>query len=164
MFDLGSIGMNSLQHLRRLLAYDEGANHEVLSLLQVAAVPLPRSVRWLAHIIAAEELWLDRIEGLSPHVVVWPDSNLEVIHSELQKLSNRWQASLSRLAEEGLISQVEYKNSKGEPWVSTVDDILLHVTMHSAYHRGQIAADFRAAGLQPPYTDYIHAIRRGFVK
>jgi uncharacterized damage-inducible protein DinB len=36
--------------------------------------------------------------------------------------------------------------------------------MHSAYHRGQIAADMRAAGFAPPYTDFIHAVRQGFVK
>jgi len=39
----------------------------------------------------------------------------------------------------------------------------MHVIMHSAYHRGQIATDMRAAGLTPAYTDFIHSIRRGFV-
>lgn len=156
--------MSSQKHLRRLLAYDEWANHEVLSFLDAASLPLPRSLRWLAHIIAAEELWLDRIEGLAPGVVVWPDSGLESIHRQIQSLSDHWRAYLARLTDEGLLSAVEYKNSKGEPWTSTVEDILLHVTTHSAYHRGQIAADFRATGLQPPYTDYIHAVRKGFLK
>ena len=40
-------------------------------------------------------------------------------------------------------------------------DILTHVTMHSAYHRGQIAADVRVAGFTPAYTDFIHAVRTG---
>jgi uncharacterized damage-inducible protein DinB len=39
----------------------------------------------------------------------------------------------------------------------------MHVIMHSAYHRGQIAADTRAAGFTPAYTDFIHAIRNEFV-
>ena len=60
-------------------------------------------------------------------------------------------------------SQITYKNSKGEAWTSAVEDILVHVTTHSAYHRGQIAADLRAAGIQPPYTDYIHAVRQGLI-
>ncbi|MGH9479278.1 MAG: DinB family protein [Terriglobales bacterium] len=35
-------------------------------------------------------------------------------------------------------------------------DILMHVALHSGYHRGQIAADMRSGGLEPAYTDYIH--------
>lgn len=43
-------------------------------------------------------------------------------------------------------------------------DILTHVLMHSAYHRGQIASHMRANGKTPAYTDFIHAVRQGFVK
>jgi uncharacterized damage-inducible protein DinB len=37
----------------------------------------------------------------------------------------------------------------------------MHVIMHSAYHRGQIAAEVRAAGLTPAYTDFIQSVRQG---
>lgn len=36
--------------------------------------------------------------------------------------------------------------------------------MHSTYHRGQIAAAMRKAGATPAYTDFIHAVRQGFVE
>jgi len=39
-----------------------------------------------------------------------------------------------------------------------------HVTIHSAYHRGQIASDVRSAGQEPAYTDYIHAVRQRFLE
>ena len=55
-------------------------------------------------------------------------------------------------------------NSKGEPWTSSVEDILTHVVLHAAHHRGQVASGLRAAGHEPAYTDYIHAVRRGLVK
>jgi uncharacterized damage-inducible protein DinB len=58
---------------------------------------------------------------------------------------------------------VRYTNSKGEPWTSTVEDILTHLVIHSAYHRGQIASDLRNAGQKPAYTDYIHAVRQGLI-
>jgi uncharacterized damage-inducible protein DinB len=45
-----------------------------------------------------------------------------------------------------------------------VEEILTHVTIHSAYHRGQIASDVRSAGLEPAYTDYIHAVRQRFLE
>jgi len=47
---------------------------------------------------------------------------------------------------------------------SRVEDILTHVLFHSAYHRGQIALQMRASALEPAYTDFIHAVRQGFVK
>ena len=64
----------------------------------------------------------------------------------------------------GLNEKIEYRNSKGEPWSSRVEDILTHVLFHSAYHRGQVALEMRAAGLEPAYTDFIHAVRQGFVE
>jgi uncharacterized damage-inducible protein DinB len=65
---------------------------------------------------------------------------------------------------ERLTEEVSYTNSKGEAWSSTVDEILTHIAIHSAYHRGQIAADLRSAGQTPAYTDYIHAVRHGLVE
>jgi uncharacterized damage-inducible protein DinB len=56
---------------------------------------------------------------------------------------------------------VLYTNSKGEPWESQVDDILTHLVVHGGYHRGQIAAELRAHGVAPPYTDFIQATRTG---
>lgn len=63
-----------------------------------------------------------------------------------------------------LSQAVSYKNSKGELWTSTVQDVLTHVLMHSAYHRGQIASQMRANGQTPAYTDFIHAVRQGLIE
>jgi uncharacterized damage-inducible protein DinB len=41
------------------------------------------------------------------------------------------------------------------PFRSQISDILLHVALHSSYHRGQIAAAVRAAGVTPVNTDFI---------
>ncbi|MGA7513237.1 MAG: DinB family protein, partial [Candidatus Sulfotelmatobacter sp.] len=71
---------------------------------------------------------------------------------------------LSQLPPVGLMETVVYKNTKGEPWTSTVEDIVTHVLLHSAYHRGQIATLVRASGEQPAYTDFIHAVRQGLVE
>jgi uncharacterized damage-inducible protein DinB len=75
-----------------------------------------------------------------------------------------WKDYLGTKTEAGLAQTVDYKNSQGEPWTSRVDDILMHLITHSAYHRGQAAASVRAAGFTPAYTDFIHSIRQRFVK
>ncbi len=148
--------------LQRLLRYDVWANQETLQSLPRKGAP-PRSLRWMGHIIAAELLWLSRMEEEPAPLPVWPDLSVEDCEDRQQGLSRRLTQSLSRWADP-LSRQVSYTNSKGEAWTSTVEDILTHLVIHSAYHRGQIASDVRSAGLEPAYTDYIHAVRQGLVQ
>ena len=155
--------MDFEQHLRRLFVYDEWANREFVQALAALQSPLERSRKLLAHIIAAEWVWLDRLEGRPQSMPVWPDLTIEECRRQTAELPLLWRRYLASLPSEQLSSRITYKNSKGEAWTSAVEDILVHVTTHSAYHRGQIAADFRAAGIQPPYTDYIHAVREGLI-
>jgi uncharacterized damage-inducible protein DinB len=54
-------------------------------------------------------------------------------------------------------------NTRGERYASRATDVLFHVVVHSAYHRGQVATDVRRAGGAPPVTDYVHATRTGLV-
>jgi uncharacterized damage-inducible protein DinB len=75
-----------------------------------------------------------------------------------------WETHVSRLAPGDLASPVSYTNSRGEPWTSSVRDILLHVVLHSAYHRGQIATAVRASGHEPAYTDFVHGVRQGLIE
>jgi len=115
----------------------------------------------MGHIIAAEMLWHARLSGEHPALPVWPDlapAQCEVWLDDLERL---WQKYLEHAVPARLGERVGYANTKGESFVSTVEDVLTHVVMHSAYHRGQIAADVRAAGRQPAYTDFIHATRTG---
>jgi uncharacterized damage-inducible protein DinB len=117
----------------------------------------------MSHIIAAELLWLSRMEGTPAPLPVWPDLSLEDCQERQRDLARRLTRSLAGWADP-LSRQVSYTNSKGEAWSNTVEDILTHVVIHSAYHRGQIASDVRASGLEPAYTDYIHAVRQGMLQ
>ena len=149
--------------LERLLAYDDWANRETLASLESIADPPPKSVKLLGHIVGAEELWYGRLMGDKPGPV-WPELSLAECRDAVEELARLWADYLQALTPAGLGQTVAYVNSKGEPWTSRVGDILTHVVLHSSHHRGQIASDIRAAGHEPPYTDYIHAVRRGFLK
>ena len=151
-----------IDHLRRLLQYDAWANMETLSSLRVGTPP-PRSLKWMAHIVGAECLWLARLRGEPTPLPVWPELEVGSCGKLLEELSRRWPEYLEDSAE-ALGDSVTYTNSKGESWTNTVEEVLTHVTIHSAYHRGQIASDLRAAGKVPAYTDYIHAVRQGSIE
>jgi uncharacterized damage-inducible protein DinB len=116
---------------------------------------------YMAHIVAAERLWLSRLEQRPQTLPVWPDFTVEQCDSQITELASLWENFLEGKAAADLLNRISYTNSKGENWTSRVDDVLLHVVMHSAYHRGQVASDLRAAGFTPAYTDFIHAVRHG---
>jgi uncharacterized damage-inducible protein DinB len=142
-----------------LLDYDAWANRETVQSLRQDKPPA-QSLRWMGHIVGAELLWLARIQGRPSELPVWPELTVEQCEARLQQLRA---ATAEALAGSGARA-IAYTNSKGEAWTSTVEEILTHVTIHSAYHRGQIASDMRSAGLEPAYTDYIHAVRQGFLQ
>jgi uncharacterized damage-inducible protein DinB len=156
--------MDLLEHLRRQFAYDEWANREVLTGLRASAHLPARPRQLLAHILSAERLWLERIRRQPQSLPVWPDFTLDQCEEQIVGLARQWREFFAQISPAGLSETVVYKNSKGEPWTSTVEDILTHVALHSAYHRGQIASQVRAGGEQPAYTDFIHAVRQGLVE
>jgi uncharacterized damage-inducible protein DinB len=156
--------MMMLPHLQRLFSYDNWANKEVLVSLQRIEKPPARLIQLLAHIVSAERLWLERIEVRPQTLPVWPSLTLTQCEQEMGTLSGRFRGYLSAIGEEELTRKIKYVNSKGESFLNEVQDILMHVVMHSVYHRGQIASDVRSMGFQPAYTDFIHGVRQRFIE
>lgn len=146
--------------IERTFLYNDWAHREELTRLCELPVPHDTAQRLFAHILATEWLWLGRIGRPARELDVWPDLTLEQCAAEIEPLREAWQIALRTV---DFHTTVEYHNSKGERWTSRVDDILTHVVMHGAYHRGQIATVLRQAGEAPPYTDFIHATRAGLL-
>jgi len=149
-----------VDNFRRLFRYDHWANEEVLRSLKAAKDTPTRSLGLLAHVVGAEYIWHSRLRQEPSPLTVW--SQLTVADSEhhILALKSLWESYLNSLGRDDLAASVSYKNTQGEAFTSGVSDILMHVVMHSAYHRGQIAADMRANGHTPAYTDFIHAVRQ----
>jgi uncharacterized damage-inducible protein DinB len=118
----------------------------------------------MAHILSAQKLWLERILNQPQSTAVWPSATIEECSALAEQISSAWRNYFKTLSQQMLDNNVKYRNSKGEPWSSRVDDILAHVLFHSAYHRGQIALQMRASGFAPASTDFIHAVRAGFIE
>ena len=145
----------------RLFAHMAWADRRLLRLLRDApAAPTPAVLRLLAHVVGAERIWLLRLRGEdSAPQPVWPELALE----EMEALAEANAAGYARLVA-GLDGrapdeQVAYRNTQGTEFRTRVADVLLHVALHGSYHRGQIAAAVRAAGVEPASTDYIVFVR-----
>jgi uncharacterized damage-inducible protein DinB len=148
-----------MQHLVRLVAHLEWADDRVLAALRSATAPDPACLELLAHILAAEHVWLARLKGESPRHPVWPALSLEECAGLVRANQHQLTAYVSSLTPEDLPRGVTYRNSAGQQFTSRVEDILLHVCLHGAYHRGQVAWALRRAGGVPMPTDYIAFVR-----
>jgi uncharacterized damage-inducible protein DinB len=122
--------------------------------------PDAETMRLFAHIVAAEHLWLSRIDGVKARVAVWPALSLDETVA-LEKENRPRFRELLRRPDDSRLQRIHYRNSAGNEFDNTVGEILTHVAMHGHYHRGQIARVMRAAGREPVYTDYIGFVRKG---
>ena len=133
--------------LRRLLRYDGWANGETLASLRQATPPAEGPPVDGAHRRRRVCGWPG--SGTSrPRWRCGPSSSWTQCATGLEHSPNVGRA-ISRRSRRGSRGGVGYRNSQGEYWTSTVADILTHVTMHSAYHRGQIAAAVRERADEP---------------
>jgi uncharacterized damage-inducible protein DinB len=150
-----------LDTLLRLFTHDDWANREAAAALARAPRAPEKARKVMAHVIGTEWLWYARIHGGASHMAIWPELAPAECIAESSRLLATWRDLLASLGPDGLARLVDYKNTKGEPWTSTVGDILLHVLLHSSYHRGQVATLLRDSGNEPVLTDYIFAVRQG---
>ncbi len=146
-------------HIRRLYDHLVWADARTLNALRAMhAAPLD-ALRLYGHLLAAEHVWLSRIEEREQEVPVWPALDLD----ECAALGAKNHAGFALIAETVSASElqrkVRYRNSKGDAFENTVEDILMHVALHGSYHRGQVARIVRGEGGAPQPTDYIFFIR-----
>jgi|SRR5882672_8611731 len=147
-------------HFIRLYKHVEWANGRVLESLRSARNPQKRDIELYAHILGVEHVWLARIKEETPRVAVWPALTLDQCEKLGRDNVGAFDDLLSRLTPGLLERSITYRNSAGDEFTSTIEDMLTQVAMHGAYHRGQIAASIRGAGDVPSPTDYI-AFARG---
>ncbi len=153
--------MESLDSLLKLFEYDYWANQEVLRSVATLNVTTERALKIAGHIIGAQRVWLGRLEAPDAAAPApWPLLSLEEANAAVSGMHHRWNSFLSNLTPERLDEDLVHRNSKGVEFRVPVRDVLMQLVMHSAYHRGQIAAAVREAGGKPAATDYIVYVRQ----
>jgi uncharacterized damage-inducible protein DinB len=151
--------MDRYEHVVRLLEYDDWANREFLGALQ--RQPSTEGAKLFAHIVAAQVLWLDRMAHRPMTCPVWPAWDIDECAVRLDVLRANWRSFLRGLDARAMDTSISYVNSKGAHFKNRIGDVISHVLFHAAHHRGQLAQVLRAAGIEPPTSDFIHAVREG---
>jgi len=149
-----------MDYLQRMFAHMRWADKHVLdSLISAVGEPPATALVLFFHIVAAEHVWLSRIRGVSQQVSVWPTLSLHDCARIAQENADGFESLLRERGADGLSRPATYRNSAGAEFTTPIDDILIHVSLHGSYHRGQIAALLRGSGSVPMPTDYIGFVR-----
>jgi uncharacterized damage-inducible protein DinB len=147
-----------LDHFRRLFEHQAWADRRVLTVAATLGTRAEgRVLRLLAHLLAAERVWLARVRGDadSATLPIWPELSTRECAELATRNAAGYDAFLGGIDDAALDGEVAYANSKGTPFRTTLGDILTQVALHGSYHRGQIASAVRALEEEPVNTDFI---------
>ncbi|RFZ84844.1 hypothetical protein DYU05_04350 [Mucilaginibacter terrenus] len=141
----------------RLFNYDLYASRVINGL--IATTPEPKAVQIMAHMMTAQQTWLQRCKGLkAPMAPLWPEWPAEALGDVITANHAEWIAYLNTLQPEDFLTPISYQNSQGA-FTNTLSDILAHVINHGTHHRAQIGVHLKQAGVELTLTDYILYIR-----
>jgi len=114
----------------------------------------------LAHVFAAERIWLARLQG-EPRAsfISDEDRRIATLDEAWPELQRRWQEWAAALNDEAALDGIAYKDLRGNSWENPVWQIVLHVVNHGTHHRGQASGFMRAMGHTPPPLDLIFFYR-----
>src|SRR5690606_23016348 len=115
----------------------------------------------MAHLVAAEWVWLRRWQGENPtDTPAWTEApSAARLRAVLTALERERAALLSLLGDDDFARPVAYTLFSGAAGTDPLGALVLHVVNHATYHRGQVAAMLRRLGHAPPPTDLLVFLR-----
>lgn len=153
--------MEELIKYRNLFDYDYWANVETLASLRTVPSGTDKPRKTFNHVIGGQRVWMARFETPAPPLAQpWPDLTLDECALAIEELHRQWKGILDNLTPEKLMGDLAYQSLKGIEYRTPIRDVLMHLVLHSAYHRGQVAAAVREAGGKAAPTDYVVYLRR----
>lgn len=150
---------NNTEIFLQILATDQWAMKEILIEFldwQLQGNRIPEDAQQLFfHNLFAYTVWYNRIHGLPiPNRLEFENQELSAANELISTTFAQWTAYLSDLSENDA-PVFEYQNLTGQKCSNTLEDILIHISHHSCYHRGQIQRAMKSAGCKLRATDFI---------
>ncbi|HEY0427810.1 MAG TPA: DinB family protein [Pyrinomonadaceae bacterium] len=150
--------MNTVEHLRHLFAYNDWANRRIITALKENKSERARQI--LAHSLVTEKEYFERLYGKdSTGFDFWRNLSLEACGALSRATAADYEKLLRGFEEEGLNLKAKYKTSEGVEYENDFRELITHVLLHSATHRGNIILRMREEGFTPPKIDYIIYLR-----
>lgn len=153
--------MNPVTIIDDLYRYNDWAHGRLFRLcsgLDDASLDQPREMGFgslratLFHILAAEQIWLERWQGIPwrPFPTDPAGASLAEIEAGLKRAAADRRELLDRERESGWRRVVTYRDSKGVAYERRLDDLLVHVANHGICHRSQALNMLKGFGRTVP--------------
>jgi uncharacterized damage-inducible protein DinB len=149
-------------YFRQALDHRGWANRRTLASVMDCPAAHPEATPIVAHLLAAEHIWLSRLQGNEPALPVWPTLTLNQCQTLAGECDVGWAHYIGVLTDDKMNADMMYRNSRGEQFRNKVMDVLTHVFTHGQYHRGQIAKMVGRAGGAAASTDFIVYVRSSY--
>jgi uncharacterized damage-inducible protein DinB len=157
--------MEAMEMLKRGFRHDTWAREKLLSLISdLSNEEFTRSHGVLgsissrfAHIVDIDVLWMRRVyERESPASPPDKERFLDVreFSSYCRQVTQLRNEALLRLNPNDLLEVIEFCDTRGRRYRETIGDMLFHVVLHAAHHRGQLVLCLKALGYSAGYVDY----------
>ena len=144
--------------LRRLMDHSGWANSRVLAMLTGVSDRSPDAVRLFAHVITTEAIYLERMRKNDPFPQnFWPEVGLTEIEEQMSATGAAYRSFIDSIGD--VDERVSYRNSKGERFNTSIADMVTHLSIHGAHHRGQIVHAMRQPGRPSVNVDFITFVR-----
>ncbi|QHS57196.1 hypothetical protein GWR56_17230 [Mucilaginibacter sp. 14171R-50] len=143
----------------RLLNYDHIASSKISHLI-LQSGQTGKPIQLMAHMLAAQQIWLKRCKGLpAPGGPLWPAWTASELGVIIDENHTEWISYLETLQPPDFDAVVTYQNLKGITYHDKLSDILAHLINHGTHHRAQAGVYLKLAGTELPVTDYIFYAR-----
>src|SRR5215467_700217 len=157
--------MNEISTLERLFRYKAQANDEILAAMRLFDDASPAreiAIRVLSHTYVVDHIFAANLTG-AEHAHTSANKSHAPTLEELSnaiKISDQWYIDyVSHLETARLAEWIDFRFTDGAPGRMSREEMLLHVTIHGAYHRGQVGWIMTENSITPPadrFTSYLH--------
>lgn len=159
--DSGNLTYMIYDDLRLLIDYNYWARDRVLE--AVAAITPDQFIRpmgnsfssvrdTIAHICAAERIWITRLKGENLKGLQEPDRipDFEAAREKWAQLEGEMRDQLEKFGPQAVDLTIKYQDLRGNNQTDALWQILQHMVNHGTYHRGQITTMLRQLDVAPP--------------
>ena len=157
--------MDQVSALERVFSYKAKANEEILTAMRQFDDDSPAkqiAIRVLNHTYAVDRIFAANLRG-TEHGYTSPNPGHAPSSEELSaaiKTSDQWYIHyVSGLDETQLAERIDFTFTDGLPGRMSREEMLMHLTVHGEYHRGQISLIMMQNSITPPsdgFTSYLH--------
>lgn len=148
--------------LQTLYGYQAWANHDLLDKLALLdeatqAAELDTALRLISHYHVVAEIFAAHLTGAdhrytSDNTVAMP--RLDELRASVTATDRWYQDYVRAVSSEALSEAVAFSFTDGDKGCMTRQEMLLHVALHSAVHRGEVCRILSQLSITPPWDTF----------